>query len=121
MPAARLDDIANWAPARLTALLTAACAPAAGGTPRQAWRTARHYGSRHPSPNAGHCEAAFAGALGLRLGGTNTYEGITERRPELGDGRPPEPADIERAVRLCQAVTWAAAAAAALAALALAR
>jgi adenosylcobinamide-phosphate synthase len=117
---ARLDDVANWAPARLTALLAAACAPAAGGRPGAAWRAARRYGRRHPSPNAGHCEAAFAGALGIRLGGSNTYDGVTEHRPELGEGRAPEPADIDRAVRLCQAVTVAAAAAAALAAVALA-
>jgi adenosylcobinamide-phosphate synthase len=116
---ARLDDVANWAPARLTALLAAACAPTAGGRPGQAWRTARRYGRRHPSPNAGHCESAFAGALGIRLGGSSSYAGVTEHRPELGDGRVPEPADIDRAIRLCQAVTVAAAALAALGAAAL--
>ncbi|HUZ24818.1 MAG TPA: cobalamin biosynthesis protein [Streptosporangiaceae bacterium] len=105
---ARLDDVANWVPARLTALLTAACAPLVGGHPGRAWRTARAYGSQHPSPNAGWCEAAFAGALGLRLGGSNSYGGVAERRPELGDGRVPEVADIARAVRLCRAVTVAA-------------
>jgi adenosylcobinamide-phosphate synthase len=105
---ARLDDVANWLPARLTALLTAACARAAGGRPGRTWRQARQYGTRHPSPNAGWCEAAFAGALGVRLGGSNTYEGQTERRPELGDGPPPAPADIARAVRLSRAVTVAA-------------
>jgi adenosylcobinamide-phosphate synthase len=105
---ARLDDVANWVPARLTALLTAACAPLAGGHPARAWRTARSYGPQHPSPNAGWCEAAFAGALGLRLGGSNSYGGVAEQRPELGDGRVPEAADIARAVRLCRAVTVAA-------------
>jgi adenosylcobinamide-phosphate synthase len=65
-------------------------------------------GARHPSPNAGQCEAAFAGALGLRLGGTNVYGGVTEARPELGEGRAPEPDDIRRAVRLSRAVTVAA-------------
>jgi adenosylcobinamide-phosphate synthase len=105
---ARLDDVANWLPARLTAMLTAACAPAAGGRPGHTWRQARQYGSRHPSPNAGWCESAFAGALGVRLGGENTYEGVTERRPELGDGPTPEPADIARAIRLSRAVTVAA-------------
>ena len=105
--AARADDVANWVPARLTALLTAACAPAAGGRPAVTWRTAVRYGGQHPSPNAGWCEAAFAGALGVRLGGTNLYEGRTEHRPELGDGRACEPADIARAVRLCRAVTAA--------------
>ena len=117
---ARLDDVANWLPARLTAVLAAACAPVVGGSSATAWRIARRYGSRHPSPNAGHCEAAFAGALGLRLGGANSYDGVAESRPELGEGRAPEAADIERAARLCRAVTVASAGVAALAAVALA-
>jgi adenosylcobinamide-phosphate synthase len=111
--AARLDDVANWAPARLTGLLAVACAPVVGGNPVAAWRAMRRYGARHPSPNAGRCEAAFAGALGIRLGGTNSYGGATERRPELGDGRSPGPEDIRRAARLCRAVTIAATGAAA--------
>jgi adenosylcobinamide-phosphate synthase len=106
--AARLDDVLNWAPARLTAALAAACAPVAGGDAGTAWRTARRDGAHHPSPNAGRPEAAFAGALGLRLGGTSSYDGRTEHRPELGDGRPPEPADIARAERLSLAITVAA-------------
>ena len=110
---ARLDDVANWAPARVTALLAAACAPVVGGRPAATWRTAVRYGPRHPSPNAGWCEAAFAGALGLRLGGPLSYSGRAEHRPELGTGRPPEPADIARASRLCRAVTAAATALAA--------
>jgi adenosylcobinamide-phosphate synthase len=107
--AARLDDVANWGPARLTGLLTVACAPLVGGSPAAAWRAMRRYGAMHPSPNAGQCEAAFAGALGVRLGGTNSYGGVPERRPCLGEGRPPETADIARAVRLSRAVTVAAA------------
>ncbi|MGD0705070.1 MAG: cobalamin biosynthesis protein [Trebonia sp.] len=102
---ARLDDMANWAPARVTALLAAWCAPLVGGRPLATWRIATEYGPRHPSPNAGWCEAAFAGALGLRLGGPLSYAGRAEHRPELGDGRPPGPADIARASRLCRAVT----------------
>ena len=108
--AARLDDVANVAPARLTGLLAAACAPVAGGHPAAALRAMRTFGARHPSPNAGRCEAAFAGALGVRLGGTNVYAGGAEERPQLGDGRAPCAADIRRAVRLSRAVTWAAAA-----------
>ena len=107
--AARLDDVANWVPARLTAVLAAACAPVAGGSPAGALRAARRDSGRHPSPNAGCPEAAFAGALGLRLGGASTYQGVTESRPELGHGRPPEPGDIRRAQRLSRAVTIAAA------------
>lgn len=102
---ARLDDMANWIPARLTALLTVACAP----EPAAAWRALRDYGGHHPSPNAGRCEAAFAGALGLRLGGTNVYHGVADPRPHLGDGRAPEPADTGRANALSRAVTVAAA------------
>jgi adenosylcobinamide-phosphate synthase len=111
--AARLDDVLNWAPARLTAVGAVAMAAVAGGRPGPAWRTMRAYGGRHPSPNAGQSEAAFAGALGIRLGGPSAYGGVTEARPSLGDGRPARPADITRAVRLCRAITLAATAAAA--------
>jgi adenosylcobinamide-phosphate synthase len=104
---ARLDDVANWMPARVTAALTAVCAPLAGGRPDRTWRIARSYGPRHPSPNAGWCEAAFAGALGIRLGGPLSYGGRAEYRPELGTGRRPEHPDISRAIRLSRAVTAA--------------
>jgi adenosylcobinamide-phosphate synthase len=66
-------------------------------------------GAAHPSPNSGRCEAAAAGALGLRLGGRNVYGSRVEVRPPLGDGRPPTAGDIRRAVRLSRAV-WASAA-----------
>jgi adenosylcobinamide-phosphate synthase len=115
--AARIDDVVNWAPSRLTGLLAVACAPAAGGRPAAAWKALCRDGSRHPSPNAGRCEAAFAGALGVRLGGRNTYGGVTEDRPELGSGgREPEPRDIRRAIRLSRLVTISATAVAAAAA-----
>ncbi|WP_369132505.1 cobalamin biosynthesis protein [Modestobacter sp. I12A-02662] len=108
--AARLDDVFNWAPARLTALLTVATAPLAGGSPAGAWRAWRRDGAAHPSPNAGRCEAALAGALGLRLGGRNVYGARVEQRPHLGDGQPPVRGDIGRATRLSRAV-WTTAAA----------
>ena len=124
---ARLDDAANWIPARVTAALTIAVAPVAA-SPRgsrsaasvsaSALRAVLRDGGRHPSPNAGRCEAAFAGALGVRLGGTNVYEGVTEARPGLGEGRAPEPDDARRAIRLSRAVTVAATALAVLIALA---
>ncbi|GAA2599146.1 cobalamin biosynthesis protein [Actinomadura fulvescens] len=101
---ARLDDLANWVPARVTGVLTVVCAR----RPDEAWRVLRRDGGAHPSPNAGRCEAAFAGALGVRLGGTNVYGGRLERRPEMGDGREPEVRDIRRAVRLSAVVTVAA-------------
>jgi adenosylcobinamide-phosphate synthase len=78
-----------------------------------AWRD----GGRHPSPNAGQCEAAFAGALGVRLGGTNVYHGVAETRHELGEGRAPEADDIRRAIVLSRAVTATATVLAVLAAL----
>jgi adenosylcobinamide-phosphate synthase len=106
--AARLDDAANLVPARLTALLAAALAPAVGGSPLRAAAVLRRDGAAHPSPNAGRCEAAFAGALGVRLGGTNLYHGRPERRGTLGEGPAPAPADIARAVALSRLVTLAA-------------
>ncbi len=107
--AARLDDALSWPAARGTALLAVLCAPVAGGRPGAAWRTLRRDGAKHPSPNAGRAEAAFAGALGLRLGGPLVYGGHAELRPVLGDGRAPGPQDVERAVRLSLAVGAAAA------------
>ncbi|GDY41851.1 cobalamin biosynthesis protein [Streptomyces antimycoticus] len=99
--AARLDDVAGWPGARLTAAL----ATLAGPDPRGARRAWRHDGRRHPSPNAGPVEASFAGALGIRLGGTLTYGGRVEHRPVLNSGgRPVESADIERAIRLSRRV-----------------
>jgi adenosylcobinamide-phosphate synthase len=107
--AARLDDAANWVPARVTAALTVACAPLTGGSAAGALRTWRRDGAAHPSPNSGRCEAALAGALRLRLGGRNVYGNRVEDRPPLGEGRSPSAADIPRAVRLSRAV-WTAAA-----------
>jgi adenosylcobinamide-phosphate synthase len=118
--AARADDIANYLPARLTAALTALVAPVAGGSGRAALAVTWRDGQRHPSPNSGMCEAATAGALGVRLGGRNDYGGQVEDRPVLGaEGAPPGARDIGRAIRLSQAATMAAAAACALFAIAL--
>ncbi|AYN42021.1 cobalamin biosynthesis protein [Streptomyces dangxiongensis] len=99
---ARLDDVAGWPGARLTAVL----ATLAGPDPRGAARAWRADASRHPSPNAGPVEAAFAGALGVRLGGTLSYGGRVEHRPVLngGTGRPVRVIDIDRAVRLSRRV-----------------
>ncbi|MGW2559617.1 cobalamin biosynthesis protein [Streptomyces sp. NPDC001514] len=98
---ARLDDVAGWPGARLTAGL----AVLAGGDPRGAVRAWRADAAKHPSPNAGPVEASFAGALGVRLGGTLSYAGRVEHRPVLnGGGRAVEVTDIERAVRLSRRV-----------------
>jgi len=117
--AARLDDIANFAPARVAAVgilfvgwtvalcrlsglgerrqVAAACPPpdtsAAGIWLRD--------GGKHPSPNAGQCEAAMAGALGVRLGGINFYDGEPSEKPVLcAEGRVPVPADARAAMRI---------------------
>ncbi len=108
--AARFDDVANWLPARLSAGLVAAFAPSVDGSAEEALRVVARDSAAHPSPNAGVVEAAFAGALGVRLGGANVYRGQIEHRGDLGDGRAVGPRDIERAVRLCAYVTGAAAA-----------
>lgn len=107
---AKLDDLMGWPGARLGALLTVVLAPVAGGSPRAAARILRRDGAAHPSPNAGRMEAAFAGALGLRLGGPLRYGTRVEQRPQLGDGRAPAPADAARAARLSLAVGAASAA-----------
>ncbi|MDG9715074.1 cobalamin biosynthesis protein [Streptomyces sp. DH24] len=98
---ARLDDVAGWPGARLTAALAAA-----GGNPRGALRAWRADAGKHPSPNAGPVEASFAGALGVRLGGTLSYGGRVEHRPVLNGaaGRAVEVRDIDRAVRLSRRV-----------------
>jgi adenosylcobinamide-phosphate synthase len=100
--AARLDDIANWVPARVTAALVAAARPTRA---RDVWRTVRRDAGAHPSPNAGVAEAAFAAALGVRLGGVSTYGDRIEERPTLGDGRPATVADIDAAVTLSRDCT----------------
>jgi adenosylcobinamide-phosphate synthase len=103
--AARLDDIANWIPARITGLLAAGLAPVVGGSAVGARSTWRRDARQHPSPNAGVVEAAFAGALGVRLGGRNVYHGEVDDRGVLGDGRTVQAGDIARAARLSRAVS----------------
>jgi adenosylcobinamide-phosphate synthase len=107
--AARFDDAANYVAARVTALLVVACAPLVGGSPAEVLRAWGCDAGHHPSPNAGVVEAAFAGALGVRLGGPTQYAHELEIRPTLGDGRAPEIADLARAVRLSRVVQAAAA------------
>jgi adenosylcobinamide-phosphate synthase len=113
--AARLDDAANLVPSRISAALTVAASPLVAGSPGRALWTWVRDGRRHPSPNSGQCEAAMAGALGVRLGGRNIYAGRIDDRPVLGRrGRPPQPGDIDRAVRLSALTTMAATALSAL-------
>ncbi|MCV7094086.1 cobalamin biosynthesis protein [Mycobacterium kubicae] len=112
--AARLDDAANYVGARVTAVLVVLCAPLVGGSPWNAIRAWRRDAARHPSPNAGVVEAAFAGALGVQLGGPTHYHHELQIRPTLGDGRVPGVGDLRRAVALSRAVQAGAAVCAAL-------
>jgi adenosylcobinamide-phosphate synthase len=101
---ARLDDVANLVPARLAAALATVCAPVVGGSAGGALRVWRRDASAHPSPNAGQVEAAFAGALEVRLGGRIRYPHGVQDRPVLGDGRTPDAGHVTRAVELSRLV-----------------
>ncbi len=81
---ARIDDLANYIPARLSMAVIAATAQILFGSGRRSWRTALREGGRHSSPNAGRPEAAFAGALALKLGGPNSYQGTLVDKPYIG-------------------------------------
>lgn len=95
--AARLDDVLGLPGSRLGGCLTVAIGP----NPRGSLTAWRRDARRHPSPNAGVLEASFAGALGIRLGGTNTYYGDrVEHRALMGDGTTPTTADVSRSNRL---------------------
>jgi len=98
--AARIDDVLNWLPARLTAVSYALL-----GNTRQAWRCWRAQAPAWSSPNAGPVMAAGAGALGVALGGAARYAGVLEERPPLGSGQPPQASDIGRAWRLVARAT----------------
>jgi adenosylcobinamide-phosphate synthase len=98
---ARLDDVANWIPARLTAGLLVIAAVLSMRTGRSAWRVLRRDGHKHRSPNSGRPEAAMAGALRIRLGGVAWYDGKAVERPFLGEGASTlEPFHIIAALRL---------------------
>lgn len=106
---ARLDDFLGLLPARLTAGLIVLLAPTVGGRCRAAFATWRRDAAAHPSPNAGPIEAATAGALEVRLGGSaNRYGDVVDHRPALGDGRAPQPADVRAAIDLSRRVCSAA-------------
>lgn len=98
--AARLDDVLNWIPARLTAISYALV-----GNARVAWQCWRRQAGQWYSPNAGPVMASGAGALCLELGGPAVYHGILKVRPVLGRGNVPGFQDIERAVNLVHKAT----------------
>jgi len=102
-PSARLDDAANWVPARVTAALVTLVRASSAKEIRRAIAT---QAPLHPSPNAGVAEAAFAVALGVQLGGRNRYGDRVEERATLGYGRPARSSDIKESVRLSRDVTY---------------
>lgn len=99
--AARVDDLLNLPGSRLCGLLVLVADPRGAQQARRAWR---RDAAAHPSPNGGVVEATFAGSLGIRLGGSNTYGDRIEHRPLLGDGRAAEPRDVAAANRLARRV-----------------
>lgn len=109
--AAKLDDVANYIPARLAALFWIGAAGLTGQNMAGAWRIWRRDRRKHASPNAAQCEAACAGALGVRLAGPASYFGERYDKPTIGDDmRPVEPEDILRANKMLYAASFLAAA-----------
>jgi adenosylcobinamide-phosphate synthase len=107
--AARLDDAVNWIPARLTGVLATACSPIVGGSITSTARIMARDARNHPSPNGGWCESAWAGALGITLGGRNVYpSGRIEFRGLLGDGPRPDGSRVSAAATLVRGVMIAA-------------
>jgi adenosylcobinamide-phosphate synthase len=106
---ARLDDLINWIPARLSAVLLILGAGLVTGQlerVRNGWRVFRRDGGNHPSPNSGRPEAAMAGILRVKLGGTNFYDGIAQDRPVLGqEERDAKPGDIMLAAKIMVAAS----------------
>lgn len=98
---ARLDDVLNYIPARLTALLMVIASYLIGLDGKNAFRIVRRDHANHKSPNCAWSESAAAGALHIQLGGTHNYFGKPVEKPTIGDAdRPAERADIRRANRL---------------------
>jgi adenosylcobinamide-phosphate synthase len=104
--AARLDDVANFIPARLTALVIVAASRFIDeAAPQAAWQTWQRDGGKHKSPNAGQPESAMAGALHARLGGENTYQGEIIPSPQMGhEFPPPSLVQTKKAIRLVSVV-----------------
>lgn len=103
---ARLDDLAGWLPARLTALLMLAASPLLGLDPKGGWRALKQDRGAHKSPNSGWPEATAAGALGIRLGGPNQYFGRTVEKPWINqEGGPASAGDVKACLRLMALTT----------------
>lgn len=109
-PSARIDDIANYIPARLSIPIIAMAAQILGGKGIRTFKIGVSEGAKHTSPNAGYPEAGFAGALGIRLGGPGTYHGELISKPCIGAcfGKP-APDHIKKAcdLMMLSALMWA--------------
>lgn len=86
---ARLDDVLNFVPARITGILIPPLAACIGFSAKQSWLVFWRDRKKHPSPNSAHAESAFAGALEVQLGGVSTYDGVSSRKELLGNARHP--------------------------------
>lgn len=102
----RLGAVVDLVPTRFAAALTVTGAPVVGGSASGAWRAWRRDTIAHPCPNKVRVEAAFAGALEIRLGGRTVYPHGVEERPVLGDGRNPDAGHVTRAVELSRVIGW---------------
>jgi adenosylcobinamide-phosphate synthase len=112
---AQLDDVLNYLPARVSAIITAVVSPTVQGGVNRTLERARLEGGALSSPNAGYPIAAFAGALGVKLCGPTRYFGVLKEKPFIGTGPRPGIADVMRALSLYwNAYAFAAAAAVAL-------
>jgi adenosylcobinamide-phosphate synthase len=106
-PAARLDDLANFFPARLSLIILYIGALFSGETGWNGWKIALRDRLKHPSPNAGHPESFVAGALGIKLGGPSVYQGNVVDKPWLGNGDVElGPEHIRRCCRLVYRSSW---------------
>lgn len=105
---ARLDDVLNWIPARLTGGILVLCAWMGRGlSPKRSFRSIRTFARLHPSPNSGFPESAVAGALGIQLGGVNVYSGVVQERARMGwPLRPLEAEDILRTSTMLYHVSY---------------
>lgn len=106
--AARLDDLANYLPARLSSLLLIVVAKVLGYDAASAWSYLWRDARKHQSPNSGWLEAGFAGALGIQLGGLNYYQGEAEWRAQMGEPRQSlSPLHIRQSLWLMQWLCYA--------------
>lgn len=106
MCAARVDDVFNYIPARITGMLLVITAALLGLNTQGTIHAIKEDAHKHPSPNSGYCEAGVAGALGIRLGGLNYYGGVASQRAYMGQGRTTlAPIHIKQTIRMMYMAT----------------